>query len=64
VATEENRPMTEREAGTELIMQLSEGQFLELVNVFKEENRNIIYIFLLKKACKKFKKTFAHYKKY
>jgi hypothetical protein len=50
VATEENRPMTKREAGTELIMQLS-GQFLEFVNVFKEANRNIIYIFLLKKAC-------------
>jgi hypothetical protein len=41
--------MTPREAGTELFMQLSEP-LLELVNGFKEANRDIIYIFLLKKA--------------
>jgi hypothetical protein len=43
VAIEENRPMTSREVGTELFMQLSEP-LLELVNVFKEQTETL-YIF-------------------
>ena len=42
-----NRPMTEIDAETEIMMQLPE-QLLELGRVLKEENRNFIYLFLLK----------------
>jgi hypothetical protein len=41
--------MTEREAGTEIIMRLPE-QSLELVSVFKEAKKNYQYIFFLNNA--------------
>jgi hypothetical protein len=41
--------MKERKAGVEIMVRLPE-EFLEFVIVFKEANRNFIYIFLLNKA--------------
>jgi hypothetical protein len=61
--TGENQPMTEREAGTEIMIRLTE-QFLELVNIYKEASRNFVHIFLLNKASLKFKNYRRMYKKY
>jgi hypothetical protein len=58
VETGENRPMTDRESGTEIMMRLWE-QFLDLV-CFKEANRNI---FFLNKAGYKHLKTTCACKK-
>jgi hypothetical protein len=44
-----HRPMTEKDAETEIMMQFPE-QLLEIGRVLKEENRNFIYIFLLKQS--------------
>jgi hypothetical protein len=41
--------MTEREAGAEIMIRLTE-QFLELVSIYKEASRNFEHIFLLNKA--------------
>jgi hypothetical protein len=41
--------MTEREAGTEIMIRLTE-QVLELVSIYKEASRNFVHIFLLNKA--------------
>jgi hypothetical protein len=41
----ENRPMTESEAGTEIMMRLPE-QSLELVRVFIKASKNFTLIFL------------------
>jgi hypothetical protein len=41
--------MTEREAGTEIMMLLWE-HFFKVLGVFKELNRNFIFILLLNKA--------------
>jgi hypothetical protein len=46
--TGENQPMTEREAGTEIMIRLTD-QLLELVSVYKEASRHFVYIFLLNK---------------
>jgi hypothetical protein len=55
--------MKEREAGTEIMIRLTE-QFLELVSVYKDVSRNFIHIFLLNKAGKKFKNYQRTYRKY
>jgi hypothetical protein len=49
VDTGEKRPTKEREAGTKIMIRLLE-QILELASIFKEANRNLIYIFILNKA--------------
>jgi hypothetical protein len=61
VDTGENRPMTEREAGIEIMMQLPE-QFLELVSVFLDANgETYIFIFFsLEQGGQKNLKPFAH----
>jgi hypothetical protein len=45
----ENRPMTEREAGTEILMRLPD-QPLKFVTVFKEASKIFIIIFLFDKV--------------
>jgi hypothetical protein len=46
----ENRPVAEREAGTEIMMRLPK-QFLELVSVVKEATRKL-YKYLSLEQCK------------
>jgi hypothetical protein len=53
--------MTEREAGTEIMMLLLE-HFLKVLSVFKELNRKFIFILLLNKA--KNLKPFSHVQRY
>ncbi len=50
--TVKNRPMRAKESQDRNLMQLSE-QYLELKSIFKEANKNLIFIFLLHKAGKK-----------
>ncbi len=48
--------MTNKEAGTEILVLLSSEQSLELVSALKEESRNVIIISLFKQGSLKVKK--------